>query len=129
MNPNSNHAGRPARNLASSPRAANLPETRPEIDALITRALSRAPEVRIPDNFATVTAQRALAQPLGRRSPWLGWGPGLAMGSFGLLTAGMFAFAPHATPSLSNLRFDAELVALLELWGLLLFSHRLFSQD
>ena len=99
------------------------------LDAAIAQSLSRKPAVIVPDTFAARVATLALAQPPNRRSRWLGWGPRLVFGSAAVLTAGMFALAPHATPSLNNIPFDGELVLLAELGALLLFSHRLLSPD
>ncbi len=99
------------------------------LDASISRALSEPPDVVIRQNFAAMVAQRASAQPRPYALRRLGWGPRLALGSGALLLVGMFALAPHATPSLNDLRFDAELILLTELSALLLFSHRLVARD
>lgn len=99
------------------------------LDAAIGQALDRQPAPRIPVDFAARVAQRVAAEPAPRRARWVGWGPRLTVGSAALLTAGMFALAPHAAPSLHNLAFDAELVLLTELSVLLLFSHRLLFRD
>lgn len=127
MNPNPKHAGPRLRDERENDRA--LTSSDPHLEALINRALSAPPEIHIPDNFAAVTARRALAQAPVPRSVWMGWGPRLALGSGALLTAAMFALAPHAAPSLSNMRFDTELLLLAELCALLLFSHQLFLRD
>ncbi|HLI75873.1 MAG TPA: hypothetical protein VKV02_02930 [Acidobacteriaceae bacterium] len=107
-------------------RSAPTPEA---LEAAISSALSHKPAMSISPDFAARVARSALAQPLPRRARWVGWGPRLAIASGALLTVGMFALAPHATPSLTDLRFDAELVLFLELCGLLLFSGRLVSSD
>ncbi len=101
----------------------------PLVEAAITRALGRKPAPIVPENFAANVARLALAQPLPRRSRWLGWGPRLAAASAGLLTLGMFALAPHAAPSLRDVAFDGELLLLAELSCLLLFSHRLLNGE
>jgi hypothetical protein len=106
-------------------------ETAPDttLDAAISRALDRQPAVRVPEGFAARVAGHATAQRVPRRSRWLGWGPRLMVGSAAVLTASMFALAPHAAPSVRNPAFDAELLLLAELGALLLFSPRLLSRD
>ncbi len=105
------------------------PGSEPTVDAAIARALGRKPAIAVPDSFASQVTQRAFAQAPTRRLQWIGWGPRLALGSAAVLTAGMFALAPRASPSLSSVAFDGELLLLAELSGLLLFSHRLLSRD
>lgn len=105
------------------------PASEAATDDAITRALSRKPAFAITEDFAARTAAFVIAQPQPETRRWLGWGPRLALGSGALLTAGMFALAPHAVPSFSNVPFDGELLLLAELSGLLLFSHRLLSRD
>ena len=95
----------------------------------IVRALSEPPRVAVPTAFARAVAARAFAEPVRSPARWLGWGPRLALGSAALLTLGLFALAPHTAPSLANFRFDAELIFLGELSGLLLFAHRLLPRD
>lgn len=116
-------------NLNSSRETQPLPAFNPALEAAITRALSRQPSIAIPGDFASRLAQKAQAQPQRSARRWFGWGPRLAIGSGVLLTAGMFALAPHAAPSLSNTAFDVELVLLAELSALLLFAQRLLSRD
>lgn len=106
-----------------------LATTAPELDAAVSRALSRVPPVAIPPDFATRVACRAAAQPGSLPSRLDGWGPRLVLASGAFLTAAMFALAPHAAPTLSSVRFDAELVLFAELSGLLLFAPRLFVRD
>ena len=81
----------------------------------VLRVLESRPEIAIPADFATRVAARAVAQPAGRTSPWASFGLRIAIGSGALLMLALFAFAPHATPSLLDLRFDFEMVALGEL--------------
>ncbi len=99
------------------------------IEAATAHALGRKPAVVIPSTFAARVTERAFAQAPSRRLQWIGWGPRLALGSAAVLTVAMFALAPHASPSLSSIPFDGELLLLAELSALLLFSHRLLSRD
>lgn len=99
------------------------------IDEAVLRVLSRQPDIVIPEDFASRVSRHVLRHPLPPRNRWAGWGPKLAIASAGLLTAAMFALAPHAAPSLTNLAFDGELVLLAELSGLLLFSRHLLVRD
>lgn len=101
----------------------------PALEALIAHALSQAPSPSIPATFAATVARRATAQPLAQTPLLSGWGPRLALLSIALLTVAMFALAPHATPSLSSLSFDAELLLLAELGILLLFANHLLRHD
>jgi hypothetical protein len=117
----------------SNSKASTTPASDPALEAAILRALSRlpssTPEIPIAPDFAGRVAQRAVAQTASPSLRWLGWGPRLLLGSTALLTAGMFALAPHASPSLSNIAFDGELLLLAELGGLLIFSQTLFTRD
>lgn len=88
---------------------------RSALDAAITRALERQPAVVIPADFASRAAARAVAEPQRTRSPWAGFGPRIAAVSGVLLTGTLFAFAAHAKPSFFDLRFDLELLLLVEL--------------
>ncbi len=121
MNPNST---KPMRSSTG-----HSPEAPGVLDSAITRALNQAPEFHIPADFAARTARRALNQPRARASLWLGWGPRLALGSGGVLLLALFALAPHAAPTLTSARFDAELVIFAELSALLLFAPRLLSRE
>ncbi len=119
MNRNSHNPGVPALE----------PNPNPALDARIARALAQPPRVSIPASFAASVAARATAQPLSRPALFTGWGPRLALFSGALLTAAMFALAPHATPTLTSLPFDAELLLLAELSTLLLFANRILLRD
>ncbi len=147
MTPNANHRHpHPADPHPADPHpAATQPADPAPMAEALAVALGRAPAVAIPEDFAARVARRAvegglpraiapnrrsaIAPQLLRTAPRLGWGTRLAMASGGLLMLGMFALAPQATPSLSNLRFDAELVMFIELSGLLLFSRRLLAHS
>lgn len=111
------------------------PETDPaseqsaDLTPEVTRILSQPPQVQIPTDFAARVASQATAQPVPHAAHWIGWGPRLTLGSGALLTVALFALAPHASPSLTNLPFDVELLLFAELGTLLLFATRLLRQD
>lgn len=119
----------PEPNSLPAPDLGFAPRVTPDFDALIARALSRTPRVSIPAGFAAAVTRRALAQPLPEASFLSGWGPRLALASGTLLTAAMFALAPHAAPTITSVPFDAELILLAELSTLLLFANRLLIRD
>lgn len=119
---NFNHRDRIAEDLAP---AANMDVAN---EQAIEQALAQPPTLVIPPGFAARVARLAVQQPIHARASWLGWGPRLALASGALITLGMFFLAPHSVPSLADFRFDAELVLLTELGGLLLFAHRLLPQ-
>ncbi len=113
---------------------ASLPGSEPttaqaDFEERVLALLSGAPEVTIPPGFAASVARRACAQPATRPAVWMGWGPCMAVVSGVLMTAGLFAVAPHAAPSWHNGWFDAQIVLLAELSGLLLFAQRLLASD
>lgn len=103
MNRNDQH------NTAASDRTAIPYDTR--LDA----ALAHSPEPQIPADFAARVAARAAALPHRRRMRVPQFGPALAWVSLLLLPVALFALAPHAAPSFTNYRFDAELLLLAEL--------------
>ena len=115
------HGRNPSAPTASAPSQA--------LDAAITRALAHPPAVVVPATFAANVARHALGQPLPQTSRWIGWGPRLVIASGALLTAAMFALAPHTPASLTSLRFDAELLLFAELSGLALAFHRLLPNE
>lgn len=84
-------------------------------DARITAALERKLEPQIPADFAAKIAARAAAQPQLRRRHVPRFGSAIALVSLLLAVVALFVLAPHATPSVHNLSFDAELVLLAEL--------------
>ena len=88
------------------------------------RSLEHLPPVAVPPAFAARVARLAAAQPLRERSLWAGFGPRIALGSSFLLLAALFAVAAHAQPSFLNMRFDIELLLLVQLGALgLLMPH------
>ena len=94
------------------------------VTASVQRALGRSPAVHVPESFAARVSALAVAQPRTRHSGWAGWagwagfGPRIALASAIAVTVAMFAFAPHASPSFTDLHFDIELVLLAELGGM-----------
>jgi hypothetical protein len=84
----------------------------------IDSALERKPEQAIPVDFAAKMAARASAIPLRRRASSVRIGRSIAWISTAVLAIALFAIAPHTTPSLSSVRFDAEILLLAELAGL-----------
>ena len=84
-------------------------------DARLEAALAHVPQPQVPAGFAARVASRASALPLRRRPRFTQFGPALAWASLLLLPVALFALAPHAAPSFTNYRFDAELLLLAEL--------------
>lgn len=84
-------------------------------DARLTAALERKPEPRIPADFATRVAARAVVQPLRHTRTSPRFGRAVALLSVPLATLALFLLAPHAAPDLHNLSFDTELALLGEL--------------
>lgn len=84
-------------------------------EASVLRVLQTQPTVQIPADFAARVTALAVAQTPRRRSPWADLGPRIAIVSSAVLTATLFAFAPHAVPSLRDLHFDLEMLLLAEL--------------
>lgn len=80
-------------------------------------AIQQKPSPGIPKDFAARVALRAATLPLRRRRT-LPVGRTIGWISTALLALALFALAPHATPSLTNFGFDAEIFVLLELCGL-----------
>ena len=85
------------------------------LEAAITRALERQPEVVVPAEFAARVraALPARAKVRARRS--VGRTAAMAAG-VGLMLA-LCLLAPHARPSFGSLAFDLEMVLLVELAG------------
>jgi len=85
------------------------------IDAAITRALERQPEVAVPVDFAAKVRAALPAQPKVRERRSVGRiAAGAAAG--GLLLA-LCWLAPHARPSFASVAFDLEMVLVVELAG------------
>ena len=100
------------------------------LSAAIVKALEAPPAaVDVPFDFASRVMRLAVAQPAPPRSVWAGFGPRIALASGLLLLIALFAFAAHANPSFSNLRFDLELLLLLELGAVSLLVPHLASRE
>jgi hypothetical protein len=95
-----------------------------EMDRRIDEALERKPEARVPAGFAAQVAGRAMSMPPRRQRPKLPVRRGIAWASAAVLAVGLFVLAPHATPSLTSAAFDAEVILLTELAGLVLLLSR-----
>lgn len=97
-------------------------EPMPSLSPRIEAALAHGAEPQIPADFAAKVAARAVAHPTRRRLRTPQFGVAVAWTSVLLLSIALFVLAPHARPSLTNYRFDAELVLLAELaavgWGI-----------
>jgi hypothetical protein len=103
MNPNSNNL--------TPPQA----RTSTDMESRIDQAIEHKPDVQIPADFAAKIAALAVAQPLRRRRYKPQFGPMIALVSAPLAALALFALAPHASPNLKSLSFDAEVVLLTEL--------------
>jgi ferric-dicitrate binding protein FerR (iron transport regulator) len=86
-----------------------------ELEAAITRALDRKPEVRIPVDFAAKVRAALPAQPKLRERRSVGQGVAV-VGAVGLVLA-LCWLAPHARPSFESMAFDLEMVLVVELMG------------
>jgi hypothetical protein len=85
------------------------------VDAAITRALERKPEVVVPADFAAKVRAALPAQPKVRERRSAGKiAAGVA--AVGLLLA-LCLLAPHARPSFESVAFDLEMVLVVELVG------------
>lgn len=108
-------------NGRTSTAAASTAALDATLDKRIDAAIERKPAPAVPDAFAaTVTAKlaaRAAAAPR-RRAHTLPIGRTIGWASAALLTAALFVVAPHTTPSIANLRFDTEIILLVELAGI-----------
>jgi len=108
MNANSNNLTPPRAGTSADHASADM-------ESRIDRAMERKPDVQIPADFAAKIAARAVAQPLRRRGYRPQFGPMIALFSVPLAALALFVLAPHATPNLKSLSFDAEVVLLAEL--------------
>lgn len=84
-------------------------------DARLTAALEHKSEPQIPVDFAAKVAARAAAQPIRRRRSTPRFGNAIALFMAPLAILALFVLAPHSSPNLRNLSFDAELALLAEL--------------
>jgi hypothetical protein len=96
-------------NLTPPPGLAHDPESR------LTAAMEHKPDVQIPVDFASKVAALAVAQPLRRRRYAPRFGRTIALLAVPLAAMALFVLAPHASPNLKSLSFDAEVVLLTEL--------------
>jgi len=85
------------------------------VDAAITRALERQPEVVVPVDFAARVRAALPAQPKVRERRSVGRIVA-AIGAAGVLLA-LCWLAPHARPSFESVAFDLEMVLVVELAG------------
>jgi hypothetical protein len=85
------------------------------VDAAITRALERQPEVVVPEGFAARVRASLPARTKVRERRSVGRTAATVAG-VGLVLA-LCWLAPHARPSFGSLAFDLEMVLLLELAG------------
>jgi hypothetical protein len=93
----------------------SVPDAADAMDAAIVHALEQAPVVAVPETFAVRVTARALAEGRQQNSRRGAVGRRAALVSGIVLVLALFAFAPHATPRFSDLRFDMELMLLTEL--------------
>jgi len=106
----------------SLPQNGFAPAAPAALDCRIDAAIEHKPQPLIPSGFAAKVAAHAASLPQPRRAAAFPVGRSIAWASAVLLTFALFALAPHATPSLTSLSFDVEILVLLELagvgWGL-----------
>jgi hypothetical protein len=86
-----------------------------ELEAAITRALDRKPEIVVPMDFAAKVRAALPAQPKvrARRSV----GREVAVVATAGLVLALCWLAPHARPSFGSVAFDLEMVLVVELMG------------
>ena len=107
----------------NSPNTNNMPpqlrtpadRTSTDMESRMDRAIEHKPDVQIPADFAAKVTARVVAQPLRRRRFKPQFGPMIALVSAPLAAVALFVLAPHASPNLKSLSFDAEVVLLAEL--------------
>ena len=86
-----------------------------ELEAAITRALDRKPEIVVPMDFAAKVRAALPAQPKVRVQRSVGQGVA-AVAAVGLVLA-LCWLAPHVRPSFESVAFDLEMVLVVELMG------------
>jgi hypothetical protein len=91
----------------------NGSEQNEAMEQQIAGALERRPPVAVPAGFAARVSQALTPGPSLHRVPRAG--KTVAAVAAVLLAAALFALAPHAGPSFSNVGFDVELLVLAEL--------------
>ncbi len=84
-----------------------------ELEAAITRALDRRPEIAVPADFAARVRAALPAQPKvrARRSV----GQTAAVAGAAVLMVGLCWLAPHARPNFASVAFDLEMLLVVEL--------------
>jgi hypothetical protein len=85
------------------------------LEAAVTRALERQPEVMVPAGFAARVRASLPPQPKMREHRSVGRIAATAAAA-GLIV-GLCWLAPHARPSFESLAFDMEMLMLIELAG------------
>jgi hypothetical protein len=86
-----------------------------ELEAAITRALDRKPEIVVPMDFAAKVRAALPAQPKVRARRSVGR-EAAVVATAGLVLA-LCWLAPHARPSFGSVAFDLEMVLVVELMG------------
>ena len=86
-----------------------------ELEAAITRALDRKPEIVVPMDFAAKVRAALPAQPKVRARRSVGREVAI-VATAGLVLA-LCWLAPHARPSFESVAFDMEMLMLVELAG------------
>jgi len=87
-----------------------------EMEAAITRALEQRREVAVPAEFAARVVQAL--PPVAASRPRVAVGRTTAIAGVVVLTAALFALAPHAQPSFASFGFDVELLLMAQLCGI-----------
>jgi len=90
-------------------------DTQENLEATITRALEKPPEVAVPAEFAG-RVMRSLPPRRARRRMSVGRA-GVLAGMLALALT-MFALAPHVTPVYTNFAFDLEMLLLVQMAGI-----------
>jgi len=85
-------------------------------EAMLTRTLEHSASVPVPTDFAARVRSSLPPPPRPRRTIRIGRLASLTGAC--VLAASMFLLAPHAAPTFSNLAFDLELVAIVQLAGI-----------
>lgn len=87
------------------------------MEAAMIYSLEQVPAFEVPASFAARVARLAVAQSRPVRSSWTGFGVRAASISAVVLIGVLFAFAPHTTPNLFDVRFDVDMLLLAEVGG------------
>jgi hypothetical protein len=81
----------------------------------IDAALARKPEPSISNDFASKVMARAAALPPRRSVSSSRIGRNIAWASAVMLAVALFVIAPQAAPNLTSIRFDIEMILLVQL--------------